>query len=198
MIGEKIVTVFGSSRPEVGHADYEEARALGAELAKRGFAVCTGGYGGTMEAASRGAKESGGKVYGVTAEFFARKANEWVDVEVRKNTWQERLFGLIEMGDAFVVCKGGTGTLVELAVAWEMLNKGVMAGKPMVVLGSFWRPIVDRVREVELGPRAADARVWGEAEGKLVEVVGTVEEAGRYLTERMVVGGAERFRSERA
>ena len=67
MIGAKIVTVFGSSRPPAGHADYEEARALGAALATRGFAVCTGGYGGTMEAASRGAKEAGGKVYGVTA-----------------------------------------------------------------------------------------------------------------------------------
>ncbi|HTP69270.1 MAG TPA: LOG family protein [Dongiaceae bacterium] len=198
MSGEKIVTVFGSSRPEMGHADYEEARALGAELAKRGFAVSTGGYGGTMEAASRGAKEAGGKVYGVTAEFFARKANAWVEVEVRKKTWADRLFGLIEMGDGFVVCKGGTGTLVELAVVWEMLNKNVIAGKPLVALGSFWRPIVDRVREVELGPQAVDARVWGEAGGKLVEVVGTVEEAGRYLTERLGMGRVERFRSEKA
>jgi uncharacterized protein (TIGR00725 family) len=198
MSGEKIVTVFGSSRPGVGHVDYEEARALGVELAKRGFAVCTGGYGGTMEAASRGAKEAGGKVYGVTAEFFARKANVWVDVEVRKKTWAERLFTLIDMGDGFVVCKGGTGTLVELAVVWEMLNKGVMTAKPVVALGNFWRPIVDRVREVELGPRAEDARVWGEAAGKLLEVVGTVEEAGRYLAERLLVGGAEKFRRERA
>ena len=116
MSSEKIVTVFGSSRPEAGDSDYEEARALGNALAKRGLAVCTGGYGGTMEAASRGAKEAGGKTYGVTAEFFGRKTNTWVDVEVRKKTWDERLFSLIEMGDGFVACKGGTGTLVELAV----------------------------------------------------------------------------------
>jgi uncharacterized protein (TIGR00725 family) len=188
MIGEKIVTVFGSSRPDVGHADYEEARALGKALAGRGFAVCTGAYGGTMEAASRGAKEAGGKTYGVTAEFFARQANAWVDVEVRKKTWAERLFALIEMGDGFVACKGGTGTLVELAVVWEMLNKSVMAGKPVAVLGNFWRPILDRVREVELGPRAQNARVWGEANGELVQVVGTVEAAAKYLREKMVNG----------
>jgi len=181
MNGEKIVTVFGSSRPEPGHPDYEEARALGAAVAKQGFAVCTGGYGGTMEAASRGAKDAGGKTYGVTAEFFSRQANAWVDVEVQKKTWAERLFSLIEMGDGFVACKGGTGTLVELAVVWEMLNKGVMTGKPVVALGSFWRPVVDRVREVELGPRAADARVWGEANGNLVHVVGSVEEAAQRL-----------------
>ncbi len=188
MKGEKIVTVFGSSRPETGDAEYEEARALGAALAKRGLAVCTGGYGGTMEAASRGAKEAGGKTYGVTAEFFGRKANAWVDVEVRKKTWDERLFALIEMGDGFVACKGGTGTLVELAVVWEMLNKGLMRGKPMVVLGEFWRPILERVREVEQGPKnKSGSRVWGEANGNLVHVVGTADEAMKYLEGRLKI-----------
>ena len=99
---EKIITVFGSSRPDVGHADYEEARVLGTALARRGFAICTGGYGGVMEAASHGAKEAGGKTYGVTAEFFSRRANEWVDVEVRKKTWQERLFALMERNSQHV------------------------------------------------------------------------------------------------
>ena len=186
MSSEKIVTVFGSSRPEPGDPDYEEARALGNALAKRGLAVCTGGYGGTMEAASRGAKKAGGKTYGVTAEFFGRKANEWVDVEVRKKTWDERLFTLIGMGDGFVVCKGGTGTLVELAVVWEMLNKGVMAGKPMAVLGEFWRPILERVREVEQGPKnKSGARVWGEAGGNLVHAVESVNEAAEYIANRI-------------
>ena len=58
---ETIVTVFGSSRPGEGSPDYEEARVLGRALAKHGFAVCSGGYGGVMEAVSRGAKEAGGK-----------------------------------------------------------------------------------------------------------------------------------------
>lgn len=179
---QKIVTVFGSSRPEPGTADYEEARALGKALAERGFAACTGGYGGVMEGVSRGAKEAGGKTYGVTAEFFSRSANPWVDVEVRKKTWQERLFALIEMGDGFVACKGGTGTLVELSVVWEMLNKNVMPGKPFAVLGPFWQPILDCVREVELRP---SARVWGEANGKLVHNAASAEEAARYLDEKL-------------
>src|SRR5271157_940241 len=151
MKGERIVTVFGSSRPGEGDADYAQARELGRRLAERGFAVCSGGYGGVMEAASRGAKEAGGKTYGVTAEFFERKVNEWVDVEIRKKTWGERLFELLRLGDGFVACKGGTGTLVELAVVWEMLNKSVMARKPFAVLGDFWQPILERVREVGKG-----------------------------------------------
>ena len=102
MTAEKIITVFGSSRPLEGEADYEEARFLGHELAKNGFAICTGGYGGVMAAASRGAKEAGGKTYGVTAEFFSAKVNAWVDVEVRVGTWQERLFEMIRLAHGFV------------------------------------------------------------------------------------------------
>ena len=67
MRAEKIVTVFGSSRPKAGDAEYEEARELGKLLAKRGFAVCSGGFGGVMEGVSRGAKEGGGKNHEVHA-----------------------------------------------------------------------------------------------------------------------------------
>lgn len=178
--------MFGSSRPRAGDADYDQARALGKALASQGFAVCTGGYGGVMEAVSRGAKEEGGKTYGVTAEFFGRGANAWVDVEVRKKTWEERLFELIRMGDGFVACKGGTGTLVELAVVWEMLNKSVMCAKPVAVFGNFWQPILERVREVEQGPNAEiGSRAWGEAKQNLIHSMATVEQVAEYLADRI-------------
>src|SRR5256886_7794364 len=132
---ELIVTVFGSSRPRESDADYEEARILGRVLAKHGFSVCSGGYGGVMEAVSRGAKEAGGKTFGVTAEFFkAAKLNAWIDVEVRMESWEERLFELIRRADGFVACKGGTGKLGELAVGWEVLDKSVMSEKPVAVV----------------------------------------------------------------
>jgi uncharacterized protein (TIGR00730 family) len=179
---ETIVTVFGSSRPREGDADYEEARTLGRALAKHGFSVCSGGYGGVMEAVSRGAKEAGGETCGVTAEFFkTAKLNRWIDVEVRMKTWEERLFELIRRADGFVACKGGTGTLVELAVVWEMLNKSVMAGKPFAVLGDFWQPVLERVREVELG----HAALWGEANGRLVYVATTPGDVASHLTTKL-------------
>src|SRR5262249_37481103 len=78
VITEKIVTVFGSSRPRSDDPDYAEAFELGKALAQNGFAVCSGGYAGVMEAVSRGAKEAGGKTYGVTAEFFKSKTNQWI------------------------------------------------------------------------------------------------------------------------
>ncbi len=182
MKNELIVTVFGSSRPREGDADYEEARILGRALAKHGFSICSGGYAGVMEAVSRGAKEAGGRTLGVTSDFFKNaKLNSWVDEEVRMKTWDERLFELIRRADAFVACKGGTGTLVELAVVWEMLNKTVMSAKPFAVLGDFWRPVLDRVREVELGHPAP----WGEANGRLVYVASTPGDVANHLTTKL-------------
>ena len=179
MSEERIVTVFGSSRLRGSDAEYEQARELGRLLTASGFAVCSGGYGGVMAAVSRGAKEAGGKTYGVTAEFFSAPANSWIDVEVRVATWQERLFELTRIAHGFVACKGGTGTLVELAVVWEMLNKSVMIGKPLAVLGNFWSPIIERVREVELGHNSP----WGEAAGPLIHVAATPKDAARHLRE---------------
>ena len=175
---EMIISVFGSSRPRENDGGYAEARQLGRALAKKGFAICTGAYGGTMEAVSRGAKEAGGKTYGVTAEFFkAAKANEWVDVEVRVKTWQERLFEIIRLGDGFVACKGGPGTLAELAVAWEMINKSVMPAKPFVALGEFWTTILQCICGVEVGqenPR-------GEVTAQILKTVATPQEAAEFL-----------------
>jgi uncharacterized protein (TIGR00730 family) len=178
---ERIVTVFGSSRPRESDAEYEEARDLGRILATNGFSVCSGGYGGVMAAVSRGAKEGGGKTYGVTAEFFNARANSWIDVEVRVSTWQERLFELIRLAHGFVACKGGTGTLVELAVVWEMLNKSVMTGKPLSVLGQFWSPIIECVRSVEL----AHGSPWGEANERLIHVAATPQEAADHLKDKL-------------
>ena len=176
-----IVTVFGSSRPCAGDPHYVEAQALGAALAGRGFVVCSGGYGGVMEAVSRGAKEAGGRTLAVTAKFFRAHANHWVDEEIRVGTWQERLFELVKRGRAYVACRGGTGTLVELAVVWEMLNKGVMRSKPFVVLGDFWEPVVARVREAEL---AHESR-WSERREPLVYAAPSGTDAAGYLAERL-------------
>jgi uncharacterized protein (TIGR00725 family) len=166
----RIITVFGSSRPRSGEPDYEQARLLGSALA-------AGGYSGVMEAASRGAKESGGRTLAVTAKFFRSGTNRWVDEEHAVDTWQDRLFELIRLGHGFVACKGGTGTMAELAVVWEMLNKGVLSGKPFAVLGDFWVPVLDRVREVE----TAHGSRRGEAVARLVHVASTPAEAADFL-----------------
>lgn len=184
MSQEKTITVFGSSRPSKGQSDYIEALELGRALASAGFAVCTGGYDGVMEAVSRGAREAGGRVLAVTSSSYRSGVNQWVEEETRVETWEQRLFTLIRRGDGYVACKGGTGTLVELAVVWEMLNKKAMNKRPFVVLGDFWQPIIERVREVERGHGSK----WDESSNPLVRRVPSPAEAARFLASRLLDG----------
>ncbi|MBI4417845.1 MAG: LOG family protein [Ignavibacteriales bacterium] len=143
-----VVTVFGSGRCLPSSQDYRLARDLGAMLAQAGHTVCNGGYAGIMEASARGAREVGGSTVGVTVETFGQPANRWIEREVRTKSLAERLLKLLELGEAYVVLKGGTGTLLELAAVWEFINKQQMVPKPIVLAG-FWKPVV-RLIEAEV------------------------------------------------
>jgi len=138
-----VVSVFGSSAPSQGEADYEQARQLGALLAEAGYTVATGGYIGTMEATSRGALEAGGHVIGVTCEqldeFRSLGPNSWVVQVIRYPTLRERLVHLVTENEGMIVLPGGIGTLSELALAWSLLQVGEIAPRPLILLGSLWR-----------------------------------------------------------
>ena len=142
----KVISIFGSSRPSEGSEEYKLAFNLGKELAQSGYKICNGGYGGIMAASARGAKEVGGSTIGVTTEFYRTSANSWIDKEIKLPTPMERLFMLVELGDAYVILKGGTGTLLELACVWEFTNKNVIPEKPIVVVGDFWNAVVETVK----------------------------------------------------
>jgi uncharacterized protein (TIGR00725 family) len=145
---KKVVTIFGSSRPIPGDAEYQVAYAIGRELAAAGFTVCNGGYKGTMEASARGAKEAGGSTLGIVAESFApRTPNQWIDTAITKSSLIDRMLELIDRGDAYVVLKGGTGTLLELAAVWELMNKTLLAEKPIVIVGGFWSEVVHTLKD---------------------------------------------------
>jgi uncharacterized protein (TIGR00730 family) len=148
-----VISVFGSSRAADGDEAYEQARALGAALAQAGFVVASGGYGGTMEAVSRGAAEAGGRVIGVVAKAISTTANPWVHEINVVPQWEDRLLQLIRLGDGYVALPGGTGTLVELAVVWEMIHKRVMPPRPVVTLGGFWSPLIAHVEAADTNSR---------------------------------------------
>jgi uncharacterized protein (TIGR00725 family) len=141
------VTVFGSSRPGEGEPDYQLAYELGAELARAGFTICNGGYGGIMQASAHGAKNAGGTTIGILAGFFPRKANPWMDSTFTAGTLVERMMELVSRGDAYVILKGGTGTLLEFAAVWEFMNKSVIREKPIVLVGRFWNGVVETLKQ---------------------------------------------------
>ena len=137
-----IVAVFGAAfLPEDGPT-YQTAVVLGSLLAKQGWAVATGGYGGTMEAASRGAAEAGGHTIGITCETLSRtgrRTNAWVQEEIRCETVRERLVTLIRKADAAVALDGGIGTLAEISFLWVQIQTGELSPRPLVVVGSVWK-----------------------------------------------------------
>lgn len=143
---ELIVSVFGSYRPVEGDANYELARRLGGALARAGCTVCNGGYAGTMEAGARGAREAGGATIGVTSDYFrTTQPNRYIDREIRTKDLAERLQTIVSLAAAYVFLKGGTGTLLELALVLENTSKGACTPRPVVFMGEFWRPVVDLV-----------------------------------------------------
>lgn len=143
-----VISLFGSSRPQPGDQEYALAKETGFLLARAGFAVCNGGYGGIMEASARGAREAGGKTLGIICSAFpGRKANEWIDEVIIEESLISRLMKLMTLGDAYVILKGGTGTLLELAAVWEFMNKQLMQEKPIVLVGDFWAGVVGTLKE---------------------------------------------------
>ena len=165
-----IVTVFGSSRPKPDSPEYKEAELLGARLSAAGLSVCTGGYHGIMEAVSKGASGSNVNIIGVTSAVFSPSPNEYVNMQVHSLTLYDRLQKLIEFGNAYIVLKGGTGTLVEFSMVWESLSKGIISERPLIAVSDCWRPVVDALsaelvseglessmKQVRLAPDAAEA-----------------------------------------
>jgi uncharacterized protein (TIGR00725 family) len=144
MMPPPVITVFGNSAPEPTSPAYETAYQLGRRIALAGWALCNGGYGGTMEAACKGAVEAGGETIGVTCEAFGRPgANRFVRQEITTPSLLARLNELVRVGDAFVVLPGGTGTLLELAFVWELLNKHLIPRRPpLILLGEYWAPLL--------------------------------------------------------
>jgi len=144
---KRIVTIFGSSRPLPGSPEYEEAFLLGKKLSAAGISVCTGGYRGIMEGVSKGAHESGAQIIGVTTAIFSSAPNEYVNVQVHTTSLYERLSRLVDLADGFIALKGGTGTLVELSLAWELMNKNIIARKPFFCVTDFWKPVIEHLNK---------------------------------------------------
>ncbi|UCE99477.1 MAG: LOG family protein [Planctomycetota bacterium] len=146
-MNEKIITIFGTGRAKPGSSTYKLAYETGKLLARARFTIANGGYGGTMLAAARGAAEAGGETVGITCKAFGRdKANEYITREIVADSLDERLDTLIKLGQAYIILPGGTGTLLELAKVWEFKNKGFLnADKPIILVGKFWKPLVDLI-----------------------------------------------------
>jgi len=176
------VAVFGSSQPKEGSRPYEDAREVGAALAGAGLTVVSGGYRGVMEAASRGAKEAGGSTIGITTAFFDGKilpANQWVDREVKMDSYAGRLLKLAEICDAYIVMRGGSGTLSEFFLVWELVKNGSVPLRPIVLFGDHWQRIMNFLAE-ELADELSFAKHM-----QLLKITRNLDEMIRHIEEQI-------------
>lgn len=140
---ERIITIFGGSKCSKNSPEYREAMDLGRRLAEAGFTICTGGYLGIMEAASRGAREKGGRVFGIVMNQFKHEPNRYLTDKVATNHFYERLQNLITRSVGFVALRGGMGTVTEVSLVWNKLQTGVLKKRPLVLIGDCWKPVIE-------------------------------------------------------
>ncbi|MGA2461922.1 MAG: TIGR00725 family protein [Candidatus Bathyarchaeia archaeon] len=119
MVRRKQILVIGFGRDHCPDAASQAAYKVGAEVARRGALLLTGGLGGVMEAASRGAKEAGGFVIGIIPQDNKDEANPFCDAVVATGIGFARDFVTANSADAIVVVGGGAGTMIEIAAAYQ-------------------------------------------------------------------------------
>jgi uncharacterized protein (TIGR00730 family) len=140
------IAVLGSARLTENDEWWAQAYKLGALLAKEGYVIVTGGYGGLMAAASRGAHEAGGRAIGLPMQHWTGIApNPW-NADLRWSSNYGTRLNYILHCDAVIALPGGVGTLSEMAIAWSA-SQTERRALPLVLLGDCWLQVIKAVRE---------------------------------------------------
>jgi len=167
------VAVFGSSQTEPGSLEWEEARRAGSRLGEAGYAVITGGYGGTMEAVSSGAADAGGHVIGVTAPvlFPDRSAgNPFVHELIEASSLANRIDIMMQRSRATLALPGSIGTAAELLISWNtnhILRNTGAEPRISVAVGPGWKALARAL--VDMNGAFENDVVWADTVDEGVE-----------------------------
>jgi len=147
------VALFGSARATNEDKYYAEARKTACLLAQKGVTVITGGGGGFMEAANRGAKEGGGQSVGLNIELpFEQKPNDYIDLMIEFHYFFCRKVMFLKYSVGFILFPGGFGTMDELFESLTLIQTGRNENFGLVLFGSeYWKGLLDWVKSTMLG-----------------------------------------------
>jgi len=142
------VSIFGSARISPDDPAYKTAEKLSAVLVKNGFAVITGGGGGIMEAANKGAAKAGGRSIGLNIILpREQKPNRYSNIKVEFNYFFIRKVMFIKYASAYIIMPGGLGTLDELFEAATLIQTQRIKPLPIILVGSdYWSGLMDWIR----------------------------------------------------
>ena len=140
--------------------EYGQARRLGQLLAEAGFTICTGGYLGVMEAASRGAHERGGRVLGIVMNQFKSEPNRFLTDKVATRAFLRAAAKLDHALGRLRRVRGGMGTVTELSLVWNKLQTRVIGPRPLVLLGDCWPPVVEAWQQASGRERGGRFGCW--------------------------------------
>jgi uncharacterized protein (TIGR00730 family) len=185
------VTVFGSARTSRDHPHYALIREVGAALGGAGYAVITGGGGGLMEAANRGARDARAVSVGCNIELPREQhLNQYVDIGLRFRHFFARKVMFVRYASAFVIGPGGFGTLDELFEALTLIQTGRIQHFPVILVGEGeWDGMIEWLRARALADRRIEAQDLaglhrvGSA-GEVVAIVDAGRVHQRAMTER--------------
>ncbi len=143
------ITVFGSARCQKGDDLYEKTYGLTRLLGKNGFNIITGGGGGVMEAANKGAKDAGVKSVGINIELpFEQKPNPYSNVRLSYRYFFVRKVMFLKYAMAYIVMPGGFGTLDEFFEAVTLIQTKKMKPFPVILVdSSYWKGLIDWMKE---------------------------------------------------
>jgi hypothetical protein len=141
------VTIFGSARLKPATPAYNAVKKLAAELTKMGCDIISGGGPGLMQAANEGAhsiEKALHRSVGIRVELpFEQEVNPFVGHAYEHRTFFSRLHHFMIVSDAFIVVPGGIGTLLEMSLAWQLLQVRKLYNTPLIVVGKMWAELVE-------------------------------------------------------
>ncbi len=187
------VTVFGSARLGEHEPAYQLAHDLGRSLGEAGFAIMTGGGPGLMEAANRGAKESGAQSLGCRLAFgFEQASNHHMDRVATVRYFFVRKIIMCRRATGFAVLPGGIGTLDELFEILVLIQTKKMLPKPIILIGkTYWHPLLTLLDQMVAAGTVARADL------SLIEITDDVNHAVSMLTHSVAVPALLSFEHER-
>jgi len=147
------VSIFGSARTQPGGKYYKLAEQTAAELAKAGFAVITGGGGGIMEAANKGAAEAGGRSIGLNIELPVEQVpNDYQNLSLHFRYFFVRKVMFLKYAHGFIVFPGGYGTLDEFFESLVLIQTLRQAMFPVVLMcREYWQGLIEWIKTKMLG-----------------------------------------------